>query len=208
MPGYNALLRGSHGEEIGVSALGSALKLIDLAHAEIHEGHAFMLSDSATLNIAGTREIRFVTPNSMTEIHLALQVGTSLAATVALFETTTKAHVVGNVLTPVNRNRNAKDTSEAVACHTPSGAGDGTQIYAVSLGTAGALTGAGGSRREQSELILKRNTAYLLRVTSSANANAVSINFDWYEERTETYTTTSSTTSSTSSTSSTTTTTA
>ena len=38
--------------------------------------------------------------------------------------------------------------------------------------------GSGGSRRE---FILDQNIAYLIRATSRADANAISIILDWYE---------------------------
>lgn len=200
MPGFYAMQKGPHGEDVGFSKVGGAPFSINVAHGELHEGNFYHVHKTATLNSTNTLEMRIAPANGMTECHLVIRMQSSLAATLQVYEGTGKTHAAANAITPTNRNRNSKSASVATVCHTPDGSGDGTEILAFVCGTGGALTGAGGDRSDGQEIILKRNTAYLVRVTSGSNTNPVNISLEWYEERTETYTTTTTSTTSTSST--------
>jgi hypothetical protein len=162
-----------------------AFKTIDYPHAEIHSGDAYYLSYTATVADGSDIEIRFSSANTTKWPHVIFNISGTSETDVDLYETTSLTHVSGNALTPVNRNRNSSETSGMTFCHTPAGSGDGTKIDGVIFGldTGGGATRrlAGGSASSRSELILKQNTAYLLRVTSGTDGNRISINFDWYE---------------------------
>ena len=204
MPGINRIIRDKRGYYAKVDQVVGALRAIDIGHSEIHSGESFTVNQVATKNAGQSHEVRIQTPNSMTEVHFLLRVSSSGASTVYLYETTSKTHAAGNAITPTNRNRNHKGTSTCKVCHTPGGAGDGTQIYSEAMGVG---KNQGGESRATSEFILKRNTAYLIKYTSAAASCNLNMELDWYEERTVTYTTTTTTTttSTTSTTSSTTT---
>ncbi len=183
-----------------VDAAISALRMIDAAHAEVHEGEAFMVSGSAAAAAEATYEVRFQTPNSMKECHMMFKASSSLEMRVQIFETTTKTHVGNNALTPLNRNRNSNETSTATVCHTPGDTGDGDVMFDETVGTTGK---SGGITRSDAEFILKRNTAYLVKLTSNKASNTLNAELDWYEERTATYTTTTTSTTTTTTTTST-----
>ena len=168
-----------------------AQKTIDYSHAEVHGGRAFVFTDISELDTNETREIRILTPDSSRWSHVIVSVVTGLAAQADLIEDTTLSHVAGNALDTVNRDRNSVNVSGMTVCHTPgqnsssssSGVGVDTVLAHQAWGTPGKGTspGFGGTARGSAEWILKPDTAYLLRVTSGADANVVSIEGDWYE---------------------------
>lgn len=194
------ILRDHDRNYASIDSVLSALRVTSAALATLNDGDAFFVSVSAAKNATQTYEVRFQTPNSMDEVHLLLDFSGAKETKVALYEGTTKTHVALNALTPTNKNRNSSAASTATVCHTPAGSGDGTLLFSETFGAGKKI---GGQAREDSELILKRNTAYLLRLTSNAASNTVNAVLDWYEVRTQTYTTTTTTTTTTSSTSTT-----
>lgn len=167
-----------------------AVETIDYPHHEIHDGSGYFLTDTVTIGNGATREIRFATADTTKWPHFTLEVAGTAKTQLDLYETTTKAHVAGNVLTPRNRNRNSSNTSGMTVCHTPSGSGDGTLIASVLFGTdTGSGVNrvvAGGGIGSRGEIILKQNTAYLLRITSGTDGNRIATIFDWYEHTNKT----------------------
>ena len=161
----------------------SALVGITPEHHEIHEGDAYYAIRSALLNSAGTIEVRVATPNNTKWAHMLIVIEGALAGTAELWEGTTKTHSTTNAITPFNRNRNSTKTSALTICHTPGGA-EGAAAGLTKYFGAASVSGKdseGGGANSRSEFILKQNTAYLLRATSRADNNAMSIELDWYE---------------------------
>jgi hypothetical protein len=167
--------------EVRVDAATHVMSTIEYEHHEIHAGSAYTLSRPVTLPVANDDEIRIAVANTTKWPHMLFSAVSDAAVTVSLYETTGLAHEVGNVLTPINRNRNSTKTSGLTICHTPSGAGDGSLIYASTAGVGGnPAQSAPGAIGGRFEFILKQNTAYLLRV-AGASGDVVSINLEWYE---------------------------
>ena len=155
-----------------------ALKTITYPHHEIHSGSAYMIYRTLALPVANDDEIRIATPNTTKWAHFTFTATSDASVTVSLYEATSLAHVGGNAITPVNQNRNSSNTSGLTICHTPTGSGDGTLIYNWTAGTDHP-TGEGGTAT-RNEIILKQNTAYLLRI-AGASGDVVNIHLDWYE---------------------------
>ena len=167
--------------EVRIDAATHALNTIEYEHHEIHGGSSYTLSRPLTLPVANDDEIRIATPNTTKWAHMIFSAVSDAAVTVSLYETTTLTHVVGNVLTPINRNRNSTNTSGLTICHTPGGAGDGNLLYSSTAGAGGnPAQSAPGVIGGRFEFILKQNTAYLLRI-AGASGDVVSINLEWYE---------------------------
>ena len=132
-----------------------------------------------------------LTPDSSRWAHTILTVVTGLAARADLVQATSLGHVAANAIETINRNRNSDVVSAMTVCHTPgqdsssssSGVGIDWTLVSQAWGTPGKGTapGFGGTARGTSEWLLKPNTAYLLRVTSFADSNVISIEADWYE---------------------------
>lgn len=156
---------------------------IDYAHHEIHGGSSYYAIYSATLASAADLEIRFATGSGPSKVHLEYEVTTTGSADITLFEGTSLAHVVGNVITAINRRRDSSNTSATTICHTPSGSGDGTQLTNTILLGTGIGGSSGGVHQGRKELILKPDTAYLIRVLSNANSNRTTVFMDWYEHQ-------------------------
>jgi len=160
-----------------------ALTTIDYPHDEIHEGDAYLAVYSALKDSTATAEVRIATPDTTTWAHMVIEIDAALAATAELWEGTTKTHNASNAITPFQRNRNSAGTSGLTICHTPSGtesAAAGLTQYIGAAATGGRVSEGGGASSRH-EFILKQNTAYLIRATSRADGNALSIILDWYE---------------------------
>lgn len=157
--------------------------VIDRPHVEIHEGEAYFAVASAALTATQVVNMRIQTPDSDKLTHVTFDLSTALLATFGVYETTTFTYVTANDITAFNRNRNSDNTSANLLCHTPGGSGDGTALAVITVGGASAngRSNGPGAIDSRGELILKKNTAYLLRVTSGAASNAYSLVVDWYE---------------------------
>jgi hypothetical protein len=147
------------------------------------EGNRYFAIYSALANDTGLIEVRIATPNTAKRIHMTFNIECALAATVALWTATTKTHVTGNAITPMNHDMNSPNVSVATVCHTPAGtqSGDPQLQEYVGAAASGGRVAAGGEATNNSYFILKQNTAYLVRATSRADGNALSIILDWHE---------------------------
>ena len=159
------------------------LKTIDYAHHEAHDGRAFFAVYSNTANNADAIEVRFRPSSAERFCHMTITIDAALAATAQLFVNTTKTHVAGNAITPLNRDFNSANSSILTLCHTPAGAqaGVGDLRQYIGSATANGRSTIGGDASSRSEFILVPFVDYLIVLTSRANANALSIILDWYE---------------------------
>jgi hypothetical protein len=151
-------------------------------HAAIHNGRAWYFSDVLTVPAANEYEIFIQTPDTTDWMHFNFALESDAIITSTLFETTTKTYVGGNILTPYNRNRNSSNTvvSGFQMCHTPGGAGDGTEISQHTSGVAGnPLQATGATPTAREELILKQNTAYLINF-AGASGDYLSLDIVFY----------------------------
>ena len=153
-----------------------ALNTIDYAHHEIHSGSGYSLSYPVTIPAANEVEIRIATPDTAKWAHMVWTFTNDADFEVDVFEGTAKTHVGGNVLTPINANRNSSNTSGLTICHTPAAGADGSLIWAFAGGANKQVTTIEGRH----EFILKQNTAYLITLSGAQNDVAHLI-FDWYE---------------------------
>lgn len=174
-----------------------AKNIIDSFHQKIHDGQAFFHIDWSQISGAGTREILIETGKGQ-EIHFEGAMSSDGAAVITFFEDTEKVRVGANALTGFNRKRYSLHNSILRLSHTPSGSGDGTQLYKTSVGSTGVgQTSTGGDAASRYEFILKENTRYLIRVAGTDIDVAIFLN--WYQIFEETATTTTTTTTTTTS---------
>lgn len=161
-----------------------SLQVIDYPHHEIHSGNSYFLTYGATVGDGANLEIRIGTPNTTKWAHMELNVEATGQTDIDLYEDTTVTHSSDVILTK-NRNRNSSNTSGLTICHTPTGSGDGTilamEIFGLDTGTGATRRLSGGEAGGRAELILKQNSAYLLRVTSATAGNRVMVILSWYE---------------------------
>lgn len=156
---------------------------IDFAHYETHEGEAYFAVYSALKDNAGVVEVRLQTPDTTKWVHMVLSVDFAIAGLAELWKGTTKTHVADNAITPMNRNHNSANVSALTVCHTPGGTEEAAAALSLYVGAAatGGRVAVGGGAQSRGEFILEQNQDYLIRGTSRADGNAISIVLDWYE---------------------------
>ena len=146
-------------------------------HHEIHNGSHFFISNYTTLGNGATIDFGVQTPDSTKFSHMTFEVEGSQQIIAVLYEVS-DYDADGTAITPVNNNRNSPTTSTLGVRSDPTVNTAGNQLYAQSKGAnrvAGFVT-------RNRELVLRRNTKYLFRVTNGAtNDNVVSYNAEWYE---------------------------
>ena len=156
---------------------------IDYPHYETHAQNAYFAVYSALGNTDAVIEVRIQTADSAKRAHMIIIIDVALAATAQLWKGTTKTHEAGNALPLMNRDHDSTNTSGLTVCHTPGGTESAGSTLTRYIGSASAsgrsdIGGTGGNR---GEFKLSRNEDYLIRVTSRADANAMSIVLDYYE---------------------------
>jgi hypothetical protein len=164
-----------------IDASTHALNGIDYEHHEIHAGSHFFYTDKATLAANASTSYVISTPNTTKWTHMTFAATGSAITTVDLYESIDLTGV-GARQTIVNSNRNSATTSgmeiwDAIAPGTVGG----TLIWSMSSGSATAQSRAGLSAERSNEIILKKNTRYLLRITSGTNDNLTNLQLEWYE---------------------------
>ncbi len=162
--------------------------LVDIAHQKIHEGNHFDVHIVRTgIDIASPKDLLFISPPSAAissdtiEIHLIFGVTSNTGTMVEFFEGATVTDN-GTALDIINHNRRSSLTSEVEVFEDPTVSDTGTSIFISRNGTetsSGNLT----IRRDEDETILSPSTNYLLRISPLADNTAMTILFDWYDNR-------------------------
>lgn len=161
----------------GIDASTEAQYVVDYAHHETHEGDHYFYCENVTLGSGAIRNILINVANSNKWPHMVWTIRSSGEANMVLYEETTTSSD-GTAVNERNHNRNSIKTSITQVFHTPTITADGTQICTEHFGSG---QNAGGASRGETEIILKQNTKYLLRVTSEAAANDITTRLNWYE---------------------------
>lgn len=174
---------GQFGDTPVYDGASKAITVIEYPHHEIHDGNGYFAVYSALANTAGTIAVRVQTPNTTKWAHMIFEIDSALAATAQLWHPTTMTDVVGNRITPMNRDHNSSNTSGLTICHTPGGSQAGTANLTQYIGASasGGRVAEGGGSSSRHEFILDQNSSYYILVTSRADNNAMSIIMDWYE---------------------------
>lgn len=159
--------------------------VIDKDHHEIHEGESYFHSDFYTVAASGS--LNFVFQIDGKNLHYIYTINSDQAGyTFVTFEGVTSDNN-GTLITPRNHNREYADASTGVLRLNPTNivTTGATQLRRGYAGTAtNPAQRTGGSVIRTSEVILKKNTKYLLRITnlSSSVTNDIQVGMDWYEE--------------------------
>lgn len=155
------------------------LTTVDEAEHQAHNGQVYT-TDYLDDSVDNDASLDILLKNDGINTHLVLAVAVGGDAKVFLYEDTTVS-ADGTQLTPHNLNRTIEDQSSMSVYHTPTVTTVGTQIKQVFVvgGAGGNSVGSvgAGPARPGTELILKKNTNYLLRITNVAG-QAKRIGFD------------------------------
>jgi hypothetical protein len=155
---------------------------VDYAHKEVHTGDSFYVTSVEELDTNGINSYRFKTPATTEWMHIIWAIEAQSQITIQIYEGITDAIDPGTIF---NRNRNYGDALTAMQYELQNGAGTlGTLIYTWISGR-NAVTPVRAAisalHRTSGELVLKTNTTYEWRVTSTGDNNTVSAYFTWYE---------------------------
>lgn len=142
----------------------------------IHSGEVFMVSGQADLNTDDTLDILFVSSPLVTT-HLTFQIRATVETNLVLYEGTTVSDN-GSAVSITNHNRQSINVPKTKAYSGPTVTDEGTQLLELHFGS-GQQTG--GHSMHDNEIILAKDTNYLLRVTSEANSNDIGFQSHWYE---------------------------
>jgi len=88
----------------------------------------------------------------------------------------------GTVITPINNNRHSSNVSSLLVGRNGTLSASGTNIYPSLFGVTGnPVRSLGGALRADSEIILKKNTAYAFIFRSTDASNNLDYRGYWYE---------------------------
>lgn len=159
---------------------------LEFDHHEVHEGDSYSCNDTVNVN-AATQYWMVTTPDTAKYANMVFNAVCTGEMLIAVTEGADRTGVAS--LTAINRNRNSLNASGLVVHRGYSG---GTTNGAVTIETERTgLTGVGGKTLEAgqtrglSEFVLKRNTKYVIAVTTYDNVH-VTLKLSWYEHTSET----------------------
>lgn len=150
-------------------------------HHEIHDSSTYRYADAVTLASGASQDYLITTPNSTKWPHMTFIVDGTAVTTFTLFEASDKTGTTPQTVWNANRNSTNIATT-TVHKGTSGGTTDGTALVIYSSGTA---TGSNANNpsivSHNTEIILKQNTKYILRITSGTTGNLCNLFLDWYE---------------------------
>lgn len=155
---------------------------LDFPHHKVHSGDAFSFQEILSLGSAEIGSYILTAPSTGKEAHLSFNAWGTFGFTMDLYEGSDAT--AGTAATPYNRNRNS--ATAAGLSFSKAATGGTTQGTKIATREAGSPTVAGAleeSARDGSEWVLDQGVKYVLKLTSSAAANKVSVRLGWYEHQ-------------------------
>lgn len=152
---------------------------IDYAHEQIHKGNHFFYSDCVELGSGGVQDYLITTTTKFS--HLSFVVDGSAITAFDIYEASDKT---GTTLQTIFNNNRPSATTSANTIHkgVSGGTTDGTKIWCHKSGSSTNQSKGSASSSQNSEIILKLNTKYIIRITSSTAGNLTNIKLNWYEK--------------------------
>lgn len=157
--------------------------IIETEHKKVHEGEHFFYANYIELGNGATTNIVLETDSKVP--HLTFEVSsTDYGFTYESYEDIT-CDADGSLLTALNNNRLSETLPTMVFRLNPSNivTTSATPLRRIRSGTAkGGSNAKSGNESRATELILKHETKYLLKITNLASStNYVNLKIDWYE---------------------------
>lgn len=165
-----------------VDNITGAIKTIDFAHHEVHDGDSYMYHDVVTMGSGSVVEYMIITPNTSEWAHLGHSLDSVGPITMEVIEAS-GSRSGSTIQVTYNRNRNSTNVPGVKVYKITTGSETitGSRIVWWSGGTDTNKTTNGAQVGSANEKILKQNTRYIYRLTSGMASNVVSISLDWYE---------------------------
>lgn len=163
---------------------------IDYIHHEVHDGKVFQANVyDLDLDSTDTLISAFKIPDTSTRFHMVVYADCSLTGVFEFLRGPTITNGSGSDVVAYNHDENSSNVSEILNIEASPTAGrltenptvtaDGVVIWSRALG-AGKNQALASSRDEQ-EIILKNDTIYACRITSSLDNAVANIGMIWYE---------------------------
>lgn len=162
----------------GTDYVSNAQTMVSLEHHEIHAEDHYYMSGNATLEITAHKIFSLLTPNTEKKTHLTFNViGSDKTALVIYEGGSADTASAGTAASVFNSYRDSSNVTGNVVKEDPSIVDTGDIIFDFS---AGANNQAGFVSRGN-EIVLKKNTFYILDMISGNNNNLVNWLPEWYE---------------------------
>lgn len=157
----------------------NSLIIIDFGHHEIHEGDHFFKKSYVEIPSLSQVDFLFITPTNGKELHLVVNTEGSSEYTVEAYEDATISNN-GTSVEYFNRNRNSLNNGTGELYFNPTIVDIGNLIFDAKKG---AGKQSGGETRANNEIILKKNSYYILRMINNAAGDVNTLDYlvDWYE---------------------------
>lgn len=175
---------GSQGQPLEQDSI--TLSIVELGHPhdDIHEGFKYIASDLVTgLGAGATQLYLLITPSTVPKIHMLFDIISTPGLDITIFEGPAVT-VNGTPVAAINQNRGSNNTAALSVFKTPTVTANGTQLQIQEIGSGNASGKFGGNTsvdRNESEYLLKPNTAYLIKEVTLSNSTAITTTFHWYE---------------------------
>jgi len=181
-----SIIKGFHPEEgpieLTADKLGKDLIVQGPEHFMTHEGKHYTLSHYFSLvDTDEYARLRIKTPADVW-LHSIFFVLSSGGLAVTVYRDTSLTHVAGNSVNQYNKNDSLRYSSPVTeVCHTPGGSGAGTKfIETLPVGTSSKFNIGAGNARDSNEIILARDTTYLVEAISTTDGNKITLGLDFY----------------------------
>ena len=177
-------IRSDDGSQVVTISTDSAYQRLDVCnltmpHQRIHNQQRFFCNRYASGLSNGTNYDLSIVTHATTKAHMVIDARWLATGRVEIYEGATLSNN-GTALTLTNRDRNSATVGVTLLYHTPTVTNTGTLILASLHGTT-TFDMQPLMNNFDTELILKTNTKYLIRMASTSGSNAYSILWDWYE---------------------------
>jgi hypothetical protein len=154
-----------------------AARSLDFPAHKVHEGDAFVFAEVLSLGSAAIGSYILTAPSTTKRAHLFARVHGVFGFTADIYEGANTTP--GAASTVRNRNRNSATTPGMSLAKTwTGGSTDGTLLE---KSVAGSPTVAG--VMDPVEWVLDQDAKYVLKFTSSAAGNSLSVRLEWYEHQ-------------------------
>jgi len=155
-----------------------------MEHHEIHEGEHFFIQNYTKVGNVGVLNHTFLT--GAKDAHMTFEIsGADAGFILQVYEGAT-GDSDGTVITPLNNKRDSLLASTVYMRENPANTAvtTATLIRQGRFGAGGAVsTRVAGNVQRGNEVILKKATKYLVRITNlSTSDNNINYTYQWYEE--------------------------
>ena len=167
--------------DVKIDGSTESLQTVDYSHHEIHAGSHFFGKNFVDFGVSDTEDnFYFTTPDSDVQIHAKAAFYGSAEFEIEIFEGVTIG-TAGTTVAAQNNNRDLQTSHPATLIAAASGVlTGGTAIWRAKTGDGKNSTGV--SPEISGEIIAKRNTTYMFKITKTATTAAyIDVNFFWYE---------------------------